>query len=442
MTDLTNYRVTDGIDDVLAVQYNRVIDATVRAELSNIESLAANKTLVDADYPLQVLTPTAARDVTLPAVAATNHPFYIINASATYALTVKNAGGSTIGIVALSSSGSFASDAVAWHSFGGGGLPSPGTSGNVLMSNGSIWTSTSVSGPAGYMRNGLLAVSVATNDLTVALKTLAGTDPSATNAVIVRIGNVDHAITSALSVTALDGTNWCNAGGAELGGQEIDYFAYLGYNATDGVVIGFSRVPYINEWGEFSATTTNEKYGKISTTTNAAATDDYTVVGRFAATLTLGAGYTWAVPVFTPINLVQRPIFNTRQLQYTAVFTNYTVGNGTGPTAFYQITNDVVSADVAATLGSTSAIAGDITTTPVIGVGASFAALTLGFLKVVDASPSTRYAGVVAYAGGSVFLRVQALSGSYLAQVAISSAIPMTWTTSDQILLNYQYRIR
>lgn len=142
MTDLINYRVTDGIDDVLAVQYNRVIDATVRAELSNIESLAANKTLVDADYPLQVLTPTAARNVTLPAVAATNHPYYIINASATYALTVRNAGGSTIGIVALSSSGSFASDGTAWHSFGGGGLPSPGTSGNVLMSNGSTWTSS------------------------------------------------------------------------------------------------------------------------------------------------------------------------------------------------------------------------------------------------------------------------------------------------------------
>ena len=96
--------------------------AVMRASGANVQSLTSNKTLTDADYSLQVLTPTAARDVILPAVAATNHPFYIINASGSYALTVKNAGGSTIGTVAVSSSGSFASDATAWHSFGGGGV--------------------------------------------------------------------------------------------------------------------------------------------------------------------------------------------------------------------------------------------------------------------------------------------------------------------------------
>ena len=148
--------------------------SVMRASGANIETLTANKTLVDANYALQIYTPTAARDVTLPAVASTNHPFYVINASATYALTVKNAGGATIGIVAISSSGSFASDAIAWHSFGGGGTAltkaaaadvatgtddakyvtskaikdsvnvpnvAPSTSGNVLTSNGTAWTS-------------------------------------------------------------------------------------------------------------------------------------------------------------------------------------------------------------------------------------------------------------------------------------------------------------
>ena len=148
--------------------------SVMRASGANVQTLAANKTLVDADYALQVLTPTAARDVTLPAVASTNHPYYIINASATYVLTVKNAGGTTIGIVAISSSGSFASDATAWHSFGGGGsltkaagsdvatgtddakyvtakaikdsvnVPNvaPGTSGNVMTSTGEAWVSS------------------------------------------------------------------------------------------------------------------------------------------------------------------------------------------------------------------------------------------------------------------------------------------------------------
>ena len=92
--DLNDYRVTDLVTQVQAVQYNRVIDATIRGELSNSETLTANKTLIDADYVLQVYAPTAARDVTLPAVAAANHPFSIVNTSALYALTVKNAGGS------------------------------------------------------------------------------------------------------------------------------------------------------------------------------------------------------------------------------------------------------------------------------------------------------------------------------------------------------------
>jgi hypothetical protein len=125
MTDLNTYRVTDGVDDVLAAQYNRVLDSIIRAELSNTQSLTDNKTLADTDFALQVYAPTAARDVTLPAIAAGNHPYYIINTSASYALTVKNAGGTTIGTVAVSSSGSFASDGTSWHSFGGGGGVAP-----------------------------------------------------------------------------------------------------------------------------------------------------------------------------------------------------------------------------------------------------------------------------------------------------------------------------
>ena len=209
MTDLTNYRVIDGVDDVLAAQYNRVLDSTIRAELSNVQALTASKTLVDTDFALQVYAPTAARIVTLPAIGSTNHPYYIINTSASYDLTIKDAGGSTIGTVATSSSGSFASDGTSWHSFGGGGgadittalvhaaaskstpvdademplldsaasyglkkltwanikatikaytdtlymaLVAPGTSGNVLTSNGSAWTSATPAGGADVLQ--------------------------------------------------------------------------------------------------------------------------------------------------------------------------------------------------------------------------------------------------------------------------------------------------
>ena len=115
MTDLSTFRVTDNVTDMLAAQYNRVLDATLRGELSNVETLAANRTLTDVDYPLQILTPTAARDVTLPAIAAANHPFYIHNDDVTYELTVKNAGGSMIVIIAPDRSSLIVADGTSWH---------------------------------------------------------------------------------------------------------------------------------------------------------------------------------------------------------------------------------------------------------------------------------------------------------------------------------------
>lgn len=179
---------------------------------------------------------------------------------------------------------------------------------------------TQFNAPEGYMLNGKIVPSVASNNLTVALKTLSGDDATASNPIIIRIGDTVHSITGALSVTKNAGTNWFNAGSAELATKEIDYFVYLGYNATDGVVIGFSRIPYVTQYDQFSATTTNDKFCAISTISNAAAGDDYTVVGRFAATLSAGTGYTWTVPTFTSINLIQRPIFNTRTLIWQPVF--------------------------------------------------------------------------------------------------------------------------
>lgn len=197
-----------------------------------------------------------------------------------------------------------------------------------------------INAPEGFLLNGKIVPSVASDNLTVALKGLDGNDPSATNPIYVRIGDTVHSITSALSVTKNAGTNWFNAGSAELATKEIDYFVYLGYNATDGVVIGFSRIPYATQYDQFSATSTNEKYCAISTISNAAAGDDYTVIGRFAATLSAGAGYTWTVPTFTSVNLIQRPIFQTRSLSWNAPIT----WDGTAPTTLIErISNYTIS---------------------------------------------------------------------------------------------------
>lgn len=195
-----------------------------------------------------------------------------------------------------------------------------------------IYSKANFNAPDGFLINGKIVPSVASNNLTVAIKGIDGNDPSATNPVYVRIGDTIRSITSALSVTKNAGTNWFTSGSSIFATLERDYFVYLGYNATDGVVVGFATFPYARIYSDFSATSTAEKYAAISTITNAAAGDNYVNIGRFAATLSAGAGYTWTVPTFTSKNLIQYPIFESRYLS----FVPFIRGDGTAGTGTYS----------------------------------------------------------------------------------------------------------
>ena len=244
--------------------------------------------------------------------------------------------------------------------------------------------------PQGYLINGKISVTDAAG-ITVAIKTLAGGDPSETDPVFVRIGDSVHMLTAALSVAKADGTNWCNAGSAELATKEIDYFVYLGYNATDGVTIGFSRYPGANSYDDFSATTTNEKYCAISTITNAAATDYYEVIGRFAATLSAGAGYTWSVPTYTAKNLIQRPIYETRWITWQPTYVGFS-SNPTGGVYRYKIINSTIIAALLEGGNGTSNSASYTNTLPftAAGIGAG------GYFRVVDNAAGADGGAVVA----------------------------------------------
>jgi hypothetical protein len=213
--------------------------------------------------------------------------------------------------------------------------------------------------PTGDRTSGLLGgriqVTVASNNLTVAVKTLAGADPSTSNPVGIWIGDTLRWITSALSVTANAGTNWFNSGSAELATREIDYFVYAGFNATDGVTLGYARIPYAGLYSDFNTTSTNERFARISTITNAAAGDNYVNIGRFAATLSAGAGHTWSVPTFNANNLIQRPIFETRWLGFAPTYSangSMTWTSVSTTSSNYKIQSDLVNYELFA-LGTT-----------------------------------------------------------------------------------------
>jgi hypothetical protein len=162
----------------------------------------------------------------------------------------------------------------------------------------------------GELLNGQIVPSVNSSNLTVAIKTLNGVDPSTTDVVYVRIGNTVRSITAALSVALAAGTNWFGKGSTALAAQESDFFVYLGYNTTDGVTLGVSSHPAATKYSDFSVTNTAWKYAAISNIAHAAATDVYENIGRFSAILGVSATYLWTLPATQTI--INRPTLQTR----------------------------------------------------------------------------------------------------------------------------------
>lgn len=336
--------LVNGVDRVLSEHQNERGDEITAIETwlfralalaAHVDShtLSGNLTLVDGDKAIQKVDCNGAnRDATLPANAATNHIFYIANVSAgAYKITVKNSGGSTIATIFQGQALAILPSGSGWYKLGNGTTTPTAGDMPIALANGYIdsW----VSGIPEGMRNGIIVVTNPSSDLVISIKTLAGTDPSATDPVKVRINSVERTITAALSVTIPDGTNTFDAGSAVLATKEIDLFVYLSWRAASStVVLGTSRIPWGTVYSDFSGTATNQKYAAFSTTP--ASTDDCVVVGRIAATLSAGAGYTWtstSQSAPTSTNTIQRPIYETRWLILAAPnFTVSTIDNGAG----------------------------------------------------------------------------------------------------------------
>lgn len=194
--------------------------------------------------------------------------------------------------------------------------------------------------------------SVASNNLTLAIKARDGNDFSATNSGKMRIGNTLYGPVGSISFTKNAGTNWCNAGSAETAAKDIDFFVYaIGETGgSAGLKFGFSRLPYGKTMADFSNTSTNEKY-IASNITNFNAADAVTNIGRFRAQLSATAAFNWSIP--SPL-VVNRPIYETDWLQFTSIITYG--GGTTSPTsltintAHYRIRGKDAAIAIVATL--------------------------------------------------------------------------------------------
>lgn len=173
--------------------------------------------------------------------------------------------------------------------------------------------------------------SVSSNNLTVAIKRVNGSDADANNPLKFRVGDTEYTLTASASFTKNAGTNWCNAGGAELATKNIDFFMYaIGETgAAAGLKFGFSRIPFATTMADFVNTTTNEKY-IAGNWTNFTSTDVVVLIGRFRAQLSASASFNWSIPSALVLNY---PVDKTDVLDW--VVTSVTASGGgtfTSPT--------------------------------------------------------------------------------------------------------------
>lgn len=296
----------------------------------NVETLSGNKTLVDADAAIQVLDPGGAdRDVTLPALASTNHNFTIINADSNYTITVKKPDTSTLESVADDNARNYYSDKSAdWYAGGGGSVADTST------------------------RFYTFDVSLSSTDLVVALKTLDGSDPSASVPVKIVVDDTDLEISSALSVTipASAGDVFDFAAGG-IQDHDCQLFVYI-INNNGTPQLGLSPDPtlqtvasvYYDAGGQTGTPTQSNIV--MSGTRNA--TNACVVAGRINAQQ--DSSNDWVSPDTSKV--VNRQVFDTDWLTTTPTYSGFS----TDPAGdlLYKIQRDMMTVKTEATGTGTS----------------------------------------------------------------------------------------
>lgn len=205
--------------------------------------------------------------------------------------------------------------------------------GDVSISGTTVRVFTDVEdGPQAFGYNYVITPSVSSGALTVALKTIAGNDPSPTDKLVFRVGDSRKEITSAFSHTIPTGTNWCNAGGSEIGEQQTDWFVYLinETGASAGLKIGISRIPYAQTMSDFVNSSTNEKY-IAGNWVNFNNSDKVENIGLISATLS-SINRVWSM--VNPYT-ISRPVYETRWMNWSPTY------SASGSMTFTSVTTNV-----------------------------------------------------------------------------------------------------
>lgn len=164
-------------------------------------------------------------------------------------------------------------------------------------------------------------------------------------------------------------------------------------------------------------------------------------------TVTGGSDYTIANSAITDIAYTLTPamaIGFPQEFNFNPNFTNITTGNGT-LVAKFSFVGAKIQAHIMLEFGSTTSVSGAVSFTLPVSISSytvpSSSRSVIGTLGILD-SGTTVFLGSVILGGSSssAQFRAQNNSGSGYAQIAaLSSTVPMTWTTGDSIGAEFVY---
>jgi hypothetical protein len=125
---------------------------------------------------------------------------------------------------------------------------------------------------------------------------------------------------------------------------------------------------------------------------------------------------------------------------YTPTWTNVTVGNGTQTFSFTRV-QDLVLVRGTLVFGSTTSISSNPNITLPVTARTQTAGFALnGITKFLDTGTAAYYGFVTELTTTTAGIRIFTTSGTLLAAGAISSTAPFTWTTNDEINLQFVYQ--
>lgn len=154
--------------------------------------------------------------------------------------------------------------------------------------------------------------------------------------------------------------------------------------------------------------------------------------GMFAYSLADNSYYVYSGSAWIPFEIAYK--------SWTPTINNLTQGNGSGSYSYVQIGKTVI-ANFYFVLGSTSAITGDVNFSLPVNHSSTNRSAASGKATLIDASPTTRYSGMCypVSTPSYCYVRVDKTDGTYATQTALSSTVPITWTTSDAIVATIIY---